>query len=189
MISSLRGKITRLYGNICEIEVNNVGYSLYVGESFLKKHVTGEEAAMQTCMVVSDNDISLFGFENWEEVDIFKMLIGVSGVGPKTAIQILGRSNKDEVVRAISEADVKFFEKIKGIGKKTAQRLIIDLKSKIGGLKEVDLTETELVEDDLCVSLKQLGFDKKEIEKVVNKVPIDFVELEDKLSWCLQNLE
>lgn len=189
MISSLRGKINKIWGNACEIEVNGVGYYLWVGNAFIKKHCEGEDVKVQTYMAVSENDISLFGFENWDEVNLFKMLISVSGVGPKTGAQILGDCNAVDIIKAIGDADVEFFQKIKGIGKKTAQRIIIDLKSKIGGLGELDLKkENEVVEDDLFASLKQLGFDKKEIEKVINKMPGDYNELEEKLSWCLRNL-
>ena len=141
-------------------------------------------------MAVSENEIALYGFENWDDVNLFKMLISVSGVGPKTGAQILAGTKSDLIIKAIGDADVDFFQKIKGIGKKTAQRIIIDLKSKIGGLGELDLTKDDEkdFENDLVLSLKQLGFDKKEIEKVTSKLPIDLETTEEKLSWCLQNL-
>jgi Holliday junction DNA helicase RuvA len=140
-------------------------------------------------MAVSENDINLFGFENWDEVDLFKMLISVSGVGPKTAAGILGETESLAIVKAIGNADVNFFEKIKGIGKKTAQRIIIDLKSKIGGLGELDLSKDEKeIDDDLMLSLKQLGFDRKEIDKVTAKSSKELETTEEKLSWCLANL-
>lgn len=190
MISSLTGKINRIWGNNCEVEVNGVGYLLWVGKNFLKRHNTGEDLTVSTYMAVSENDINLFGFENWDEVDLFKMLISVSGVGPKTAAGILGETESLAIIKAIGEADVNFFEKLKGIGKKTAQRIIIDLKSKIGGLGELDLTKDNEKEDesDLVLSLKQLGFDRKEIDKVTSKLPSDLITTEDKLSWCLANV-
>lgn len=190
MISSLRGRINRLWGNNCEMEVNGVGYLLFVGKSFLKKHNVGEELTVSTFMSVSENDINLFGFENWDEVDLFKMLISVSGVGPKTAAGILGETESLEITKAIASADVVFFEKIKGIGKKTAQRIIIDLKSKVGGLNDLDLSAEALTDkdDDLVLSLKQLGFDRKEIDKIRGKLPKGLETTEEKLAWCLSNL-
>lgn len=189
MISSLTGKINRIWGSNCELNVNGVGYLLFVGKSFLKKHNAGEDLTVATYMAVSENEINLFGFENYDEVDLFKMLISVSGVGPKTAAQILGETESMEIIKAIGNADVDFFQKLKGIGKKTAQRIIIDLKSKIGGLGELDLTKEEKVADDeLMMSLKQLGFDKKEIEKVTGKLPSGLETTEEKLAWCLNNL-
>jgi Holliday junction DNA helicase RuvA len=189
MISSLKGKITRVWGSYIELEVKDVGYLVMMGVNYLRKHSVGEEVKIQTYMAVSENDMALYGFETWEEMDFFKLLITVSGIGPKTAAQILGQANSIEVIKAIGEADVKYFEKIKGVGKKTAQRIIVDLKSKIGGLGELDLTEdTSMAEDEVTQSLKQLGFEKGEIEKVTAKMPKELVRLEEKLEWCLQNL-
>lgn len=190
MISSLRGKINRMWGNNCELEVGGVGYLLWVGRNFLKKHSEGEELQVATYMAVSENDLNLFGFEDWDEVNLFKMLISVSGVGPKTAAGILGETESLEIIKAIGEANVDFFQKIKGIGKKTAQRIIVDLKSKIGGLGELDLANDgeKETDNDLVLSLKQLGFDRKEIEKVTVKLPKELGTTEEKLSWCLGNL-
>jgi holliday junction DNA helicase RuvA len=190
MISSLTGKINKIWGNNCEVEVNGVGYLIWVGKNFLKKHNEGEEIKVATYMAVSENDINLFGFEDWDEVNLFKMLISVSGVGPKSAAQILGETENEEVIKAIGDANVDFFQKLKGIGKKTAQRIIIDLKSKIGGLGELDLTKEggKMEDNDLFLSLKQLGFDRKEIEKVVVKLPVEMETIEEKLSWCLEKI-
>jgi Holliday junction DNA helicase RuvA len=117
------------------------------------------------------------------------MLISVSGVGPKTGAQILSKTESDLVIKAISNADVKFFEKIKGLGKKTAQRIIIDLKSKVGGIKDLDLNQEEIdKEDDLYLSLKQLGFERREIEKIMSKLPKEIIIIEEQLEWCLKNL-
>ena len=177
-------------GQNCEIEVGGVGYSVWVGRNFVKNHNEGEEVMVSTYMAVSENEINLFGFEKWEEVELFKMLISVSGVGPKTAAGILGEVESGEVVKAIGEADVDFFQKIKGIGKKTAQRIIIDLKSKIGGLGELDLTgdNKKAEPDEVFLSLKQLGFERKEIEKVMAKLPKEIVIIEEKIQWCLGNI-
>jgi len=188
MISSLKGNISRIFGNYIEVDVSGVGYMVYVGNNFLKKHNEGEELKINTYMAVSENDMNLYGFDSFEELDLFKMLITVSGVGPKTAAQILGQTNSLEVIKAIGEANVDFFKKIKGIGLKTAQRIIVDLKSKIGGLGELNLKDEINESDDLVMSLQQLGFEKKEIEDVTKKMPVDLIELEQKLEWCLQNL-
>lgn len=190
MISSLNGEISRVGNNFIEVEVAGVGYLVWCGLNFLKKRNIGEKMKVYTYQSVSENDISLFGFETIDEVNLFKMLISVSGVGPKSGAQIMGQVESFEIVKAIGNADVGFFEKIKGIGKKTAQRIIIDLKSKIGGLGELDLSKDEgkAVEDDLFLSLKQLGFERKEIEKVVVKLPTNLSAIEEKLAWCLEKI-
>jgi Holliday junction DNA helicase RuvA len=190
MISSLNGEISVVGNNFVEIEVHDIGYLVWCGLNFLKRRIVGEKIKIYTYQSVSENDISLFGFETTNEVNLFKMLISVSGVGPKSGAQIMGQVDSEEIIKAIGNADVKFFEKVKGIGKKTAQRIIIDLKSKIGGLGELDLTKDDekIEEDDLTLSLKQLGFERKEIEKVVVKLPIELETIEDKLSWCLEKI-
>lgn len=176
----------RIRGNNIEIEVNGVGYSVWMGK---KKFNEGDEVKIRTYMAVSENDMALYGFETDEDLDLFKMLITVSGVGPKTAASILANTDGVAVMKAIGEADVDFFKKLKGIGLKTAQRIIVDLKSKIGGLGELNLKDNlPLLEDDVTLSLKQLGFEKKEIERVEKLIPKDLVSTEDRLSWCLQNL-
>ena len=188
MISSLRGKVDRIRGNSVEIEVGGMGYSVWMGK---KKFNEGDEVKIWTYMAVSENEISLYGFEMDEDLDLFKMLITVSGVGPKTAAGILAESSMAtlDIIKAIGEADVDFFKKIKGVGLKTAQRIIVDLKSKIGGLGELNLKDDRpLLEDDVVLSLKQLGFDRKEVEKVIKLIPKDLVSTEDRLSWCLLNL-
>jgi len=171
-----------------EIDVNGVGYEIQLSITNYELRI-GDVIKLHIFMAVSENDIRLFGFKTIEDLDLFKMLITVSGVGPKTAAQILSTTDGVAVIKAIGDADVDFFKKLKGIGLKTAQRIIVDLKSKIGGLGELNLKENNIVEDDLTASLKQLGFEKKEIEKVVSKMPGELVELEEKLEWCLQNIK
>lgn len=186
MISSINGTVDRVWGNYIEVEVGGVGYLVWVGK---KSYTEGQKVKVFTYMAVSENDVALYGFENFEDLDLFKMLITVSGVGPKSAAQILGQCRGLDIIKAIGEADVDYFKKIKGIGLKTAQRIIVDLKSKIGGLGELNLKDNlPLIEDDVVLSLQQLGFEKKEIERVIKLIPKELISTEEKLSWCLQNI-
>lgn len=188
MISSLRGKVNRVWGNCVEVEVGGVGYEVQLSIKNYELRI-GEEIKLCIHMAVSENNISLYGFKAEEDLGLFKMLITVSGVGPKTAAQIVGQIESTSIIKAIGDADVNFFQKIKGIGKKTAQRIIVDLKSRIGGLGELELgRDLPLLEDELVMSLKQLGFDRREIEKVMKKMPSELKEIEDRLSWCLREM-
>lgn len=189
MICSLSGEIIGKGMGFVEIEVAGVGYRVAVGERISREWTEGQRVKVRTYMAVADKDISLYGFGSGEEVELFKMLLTVSGVGSKTAAQIVGQTESIDIMKAIGDADVNFFQKIKGIGKKTAQRIIVDLKSKIGGLGELHLgADLPLLEDDVVTSLKQLGFDRKEIERVMSKLPKEMEGLEERLSWCLRNL-
>ncbi len=190
MISSLRGTVNRIYSNYIEIEVGGVGYEVQTSNINLQSSI-GEEIKLHIYTSMNDSSISLFGFKTVEDLDLFKMLITVSGVGPKTAAGIVGEKSSGEIIKAIGDADVDFFKKIKGIGLKTAQRIIVDLKSKINN-QVLDMSAfAEAMadkEDDLTLSLQQLGFEKKEIEGVTKKMPKELEQLEEKLEWCLQNL-
>lgn len=192
MISSLRGNLIRIRGSWIEIEVGNVGYRVWTGRRLLSRLHEGEEVKVEIYMAVSQDDIRLFGFETWEEVEMMRMLLEVSGVGPKTAAQIVGECEVGEIMKAVGDADVAYFKKIKGIGQKAAQKIIIELKPKIGGLGELDLAASgergDGRGDDLYISLKQLGFGRGEIEKVVGEMPKGMTELEEKLQWCLQRM-
>ncbi len=188
MISSLKGVIGHKYVLTVEIDVGGVGYLVHVNRNFLSKHDEGDEVKVVTYMAVSENDMSLFGFENYDDMEVFKLLISVSGVGPKTAMGVMGETTGEHIIKAIGSADVAFFQKIKGIGKKTAQRIIVDLKSKIGGLGELDLNQDEVVADEVFMSLKQLGFGRSEIENVIKRIPKEMVELEERVEWCLKNI-
>ena len=175
-----------------EVEVGGVGYEVQVSIKNYELRI-GEEIKLFIYTAVSENEVRLFGFETVEDLDLFKMLITVSGIGPRTAAGILAEKKSEEIIKAIGEAEVDFFKKIKGIGLKSAQRIIVDLKSKVGGLGVLDLKSgyakaTADEEDDLYLSLKQLGFDRKEIEKVRQAMPIDLVVVEEQLGWCLKNL-
>jgi Holliday junction DNA helicase RuvA len=188
MISSLRGIIGRVGSNFVEVEVGGVGYEVQLSKKNFELRI-GDEIKLFIFTAVSENEVRLFGFETVEDLDLFKMLITVSGIGPRTAAGILGEKKSEEIIKAIGEAEVDFFKKIKGIGLKSAQRIIVDLKSKVGGLGVLDLKkEAKIVEDDLYLSLKQLGFERKEIEKVRQAMPIDLVVVEEQLGWCLKNL-
>lgn len=188
MIGSLKGIVGHKTLNNVEIEVGGVGYLVWVGRQFLSNHSEGETVKVMTYLAVSENDMIIFGFENYEDLSVFKLLIGVSGVGPKTAMGMMSETTGEQIIKAIGQADVDFFQKIKGVGKKTAQRIIVDLKSKIGGLGELDLARENTSEDEVVMSLKQLGFGTSEIQKVMQKLPIEIIVLEEKIEWCLKNL-
>ncbi|RLC34560.1 Holliday junction branch migration protein RuvA [Candidatus Shapirobacteria bacterium] len=188
MISSLRGGLLRKKNSWIEVDVNGVGYGVNAPNGWISKLSLGQEIEVFTYMAVSENDISLYGLEKVEEVELFKLLISVSGIGPKSGILIFSDKSSQQIRQAIMEADVGFFEKIKGIGKKTAQRIIIDLKSKIGSQKEIDLKSEDVdwSQDELFMALVQLGFDKKEIRQAVAKVPEEVEKLEERIEWCLK---
>jgi len=185
MIGYLKGIIKNKDINNLILDVNKVGYLLFVPFFVLEKCYLGEEKEFFVYTHVRESEISLYGFTKLEDKNVFLQLISVSGVGPKTALNIISYGNGTvNIIKAIKNADVDFFTEIKGIGKKTSQRIIVDLKSKIGGIKELDFTTEE--DKDLIEALQGLGFSNKEVKKVIKDIGKDF-SLEEKVKQALKN--
>lgn len=169
MIGYLKGSlITQRRGELW-VAVSGVGYRIRTQNSKLKAQ-NGEEVELFIHTAVREDAITLYGFVSMEELELFELLIEVSGVGPKTAMEIIGSAEISTIKAAIAQADVGFFSHIKGIGKKSAQRIIIDLKSKIGSLKEMDLAADEEADSAVVMALKQFGFKLSEIQEVMKKI-------------------
>lgn len=168
MIGYLKGTIIACQTQEIWINVSGVGYRVrtgYRGQGIGDRQI-GSEIQLFIHTAVREDAITLYGFPTMEALQLFELLISVSGVGPKTGMEIVGAAGHDHIEAAISQADVNFFSGIKGIGKKSAQRIIVDLKSKIGSLKEMDLA-AEDEDDSVFMALKQFGFKSGEIQQVL----------------------
>ena len=184
MIGYLSGTIKFKEEKSLIIDVKGVGYELHTPIFVLQECKEGEKKHFSIYMHVKENELTLFGFLNTEDKKIFLHLISVSGIGPKTGMTILSYANgAKNIIRGIQKADVNFFESIKGIGKKAAQRIIVDLKGKIGGLKDLEF-ETE-ADRDLIEALSGLGFSKEEIRKSIKGIDKD-LDLEEKIRLALR---
>ncbi len=138
MYSYIRGKVTSVNEGHIILENNGIGYSISVPNNEIYFNIDeSEEITVWTYLSVSQDALSLYGFLSREECDIFKMLITVSGIGPKGALGILGSMSVNELILAIMQEDAKLISQCPGIGKKTAGKLIIELKDKI---KDEDIT-------------------------------------------------
>ena len=132
MIYSLRGKVIHKEQGLAVIECGGVGYEVFVTSSVMSHGLSaGDEIMLHTYMQVSENGISLFGFSSREEKKLFEKLISVSGVGPKGAVSILSALGQTGLLIAIATNDHKSISKAPGIGTKTAQKIILDLKDKV----------------------------------------------------------
>lgn len=153
------------------IDVGGVGYSVVPSASVRGKNLLiGSLLSLYIHTHVRENELKLFGFSSLEERQIFELLLSVSGVGPKTALAIVSVGGPQEVRRAIGTADVEHFTSIPGVGKKTAQRIIVDLKSKIGGIGELDLSSDQSGSTELFSALKSMGFRSEEIKEATKKI-------------------
>ncbi len=187
MISALTGTISFKNLSGVEVRAGQVGYWVLVPAGLLADLALGEKVTLYTNLIVGEKMVEIYGFSSRNEVRIFKMLTSVSGVGPKTALQIFNNHQGEEVEQAIDKADVAFFQSIKGIGKKTAQRLIVDLRSVLDQDRVREEKEAESKEPTVYQALTQLGFSKEEIRLVIDKISPDQKE-EEKISQALRLL-
>lgn len=186
MIGKISGTLVELHGNEALIETSGgVSYLVFVGTSFIDKK--GEKINLYTYLNVKEDELSLFGFLTYEEYSLFKMIKSVDGVGPKTAFSIVQSSQYVDIRTAIINKDVHFFERIKGIGKKTAQKILLELSSKLG--VDFELGDIEETKDNLDAieALKALGYKASQVREIVHDLE-PTLTLEDKIKKTLQKL-
>lgn len=182
MYSYIIGKVVNKFKNILILENNNIGYEIYMTEIALSELNIGENAKIYTYYNVTQDNISLFGFKNLEEKKMFENLISVSKIGAKTAIGILSSISTAELAISIITNDINRLSKLPGIGKKTAQRLVLEVIDKVK-TEEIIFTEEEQKsnenylnttekEKDVIEALKVLGYNIKEIESVIKTLDI-----------------
>lgn len=167
MIGFLKGKVFDILKDQLLLDVNNIGFRVnYPHADRLK---INDEVMIYTYQSVSENDISLFGFESQNEYDLFMKLISVKGIGPRMALGILKASDFDHIVEAIENENVAFIKTLPGIGNKTASQIILDLRGKIA--RESEEKDEDLAKlNDVSEALKSLGYKPQEIKKVIKQI-------------------
>jgi Holliday junction DNA helicase RuvA len=187
MIGRLTGTIVTENKNPLIIDVSGVGYRVFVPSNTLPKLPVGTKQVLSIYTSVKDDAIDLFGFQTPEEIEIFELLLTVSGIGPKTALLVTNRG-VEPITHAIMQSDVDFFTTIPRLGRKNAQKIIIELKTKLGSLKELDLTENASSETkDMIDALISMGFDRKEITATLTKIDTNSTE-EEKIKKAIRML-
>ncbi|HEY4493828.1 MAG TPA: Holliday junction branch migration protein RuvA [Candidatus Paceibacterota bacterium] len=166
MIGSIRGKVISKTDKYLIVEASGVGYKLYVSPDLVSK-IKQEEVFLWVHTHVREDAIDLYGFTNRENLEFFEMLLGVSGIGPRSALAILGVATIETLRKAIGTGDVSYLTKISGIGKKTAEKIVIELRDKIGEEKSGSSLQGEL---DALEALKSLGYSQNEARDALKKV-------------------
>ena len=173
MLEYIKGVITQLTPTFVVVETGNIGYLLNISLNTFPKLKDGDAVKLFTHQVIKEDAHDLFGFIDEHERHIFRSLISVSGVGSNTARMILSSLSPNEIVLAITTGDVKTLKGVKGIGEKSAQRMIIDLKDKLGKVGEMpDIfsNKDNTTKQEALSALLMLGFNKAAIEKILDKV-------------------
>jgi Holliday junction DNA helicase RuvA len=168
VIARLRGKRAGLSASGLVLDVNGVGYLVQATPSVLRQG--GEELTVETYLVVREDALQLYGFASTDERDMFVHLLSVNGVGPKVALAIVSASTPTELVRAIALEDTARFEAIPGIGKKTAQRVVLELKEKLGTFVDSSEPVADLMAREALV---ELGWSLIDAERALATVDPD----------------
>ena len=180
MIGSLRGTVAYLGQDYCLIETpGGVGYRVFMPNSHLAQLVLNNQVRVLTHTAVREDAILLYGFLSQEYYDLFQLLLGVNGVGPKMALGILSAIKPDAFYLAVQSQDVKTLVKLPGIGKKTAERMLLDLKDKVGVFTDDaghEITETTSADGSGAVAeaieaLESLGYARSEILPILKQIP------------------
>ena len=179
MIAYLRGKVMAVTEETVVLDVNGVGYEVYCSGGAFKKIGNGDTAELYTYLQVKEDGMTLFGFASPKEKELFLKVLSVQGVGPKLGIAILTGLSADEFTLAVQTADVKRLSAVKGLGKKTAEKIVLELHGKISaaevmsasGVDPTKATEPQTklsaVEEDAVAALMGLGFTKAESAQAV----------------------
>ncbi len=166
MIGSLRGRVVARGTDHLVVEVGGVGYKVFV-----PRQPELDDVLLHTHHVVREDGQSLFGFASRDELALFEMLISVSGVGPKAALALLAVSRPADLAVAIAAGDIAALARAPGVGKKTAERLIVDLRSKVAKVGDGALPGVAVVEDDAVAALLALGYSAAEAATALRGVP------------------
>jgi Holliday junction DNA helicase RuvA len=173
MITHIEGKLVEKNPTDVVIDCNGVGYFINISLHTFSQIPDRENLRLYTYLQVREDSHSLYGFSSKTEREIFKLLISVSGIGANTARTMLSSLTPEQVKEGIASEDVALIQSVKGIGLKTAQRVIIDLKDKVlkvYGIDELSLIPNNTHKDEALSALDVLGFNKKQSEKVVERI-------------------
>jgi Holliday junction DNA helicase RuvA len=187
MIATIRGEITQIEDNALIIEVGGVGLRVYVPTPLRGRMKVGEAAFLYTFLVVRETELTLYGFESQADRDLFNLLLGVAGVGPKVALSVLSTMNIESVQRAVYSDEPELLSRVPGVGKKSAQKIALHLKDR---LKPIDtLASVAAMSDadsEVLAALTALGYSVVEAQAAIQSLPKDAPDdVEERLRQAL----
>ena len=198
MISFVKGTVADIGENCLVVENGGIGYEIYMTGQDLGKARIGDEKKIHTFLYVREDILQLYGFFSKDDLGMFKLLIGVNGVGPKGALGILSGISADELRFAVLSDDVKTISKAPGIGKKTAQKMILELKDKLakgqltvsggeafaGGMTIIPEDKTS----EAAAALAVLGYSTQEVSVALKGIDVENLKLEDVIRQALKKM-
>ncbi len=171
MIAHIQGKILEKNTKFLVIEANSVGYLVFVSTGTLSSSPSiGEYFSLWTYLAVRENALDLYGFTTIDEKNFFELLISVSGIGPKNALSILSIAPMETLKKAIATGDMSYMTKVSGIGKKTAEKIVVELRDKLASLGHNDETGSLRGEADVILALISLGYSQSEARNATKEI-------------------
>lgn len=190
MIYYLDGKVKVKNPNFLVLLVSGVGYKVSASANVISAAKVGADLSLYIHQHVREDTLDLYGFLEESELEFFEMLLSISGVGPRSALSIIALGNIADIKQSIISKDVSLITRASGIGRKTAERIIIELKSKIGELPGGGPGDLDLVDSnqDIFAALSSLGYSRSEIVEVVRKIPTDIKDNDERVKWAIRNI-
>jgi len=190
MIAYLRGRIINKSLNFAVLEVSGIGYQIFAGENFLNELKIGAEAEVYTHHQVREEASDLYGFKTLEDLELFTLLLSVSGVGPKSALGVISMASASDIKEAIIRGDANLLTKVSGIGKKTAERLVLELKTKIlrSGSATLSSNSLSLVGSDEIDALMSLGYSLSDARGAFNLIDPSLTDSGERVKAALKKM-
>jgi len=186
MFGHITGKIFDLKGARAIVNAHGIGFVIHSTINYLSKLRIGEEKSFWTHTAVRETAIDIYGFETEEELRVFEMLITVSGVGPKSGLAILSVAGVKSIEEAVATSDTSTLTKISGIGRKTAEKIVLELSGKLISTRKGESRTSEDI--DVFEALKSLGYRERDIQETIKKLPKDLQGTNEKIKYVLKNL-
>lgn len=186
MIGSLTGTVQQKSTQYIILETQGVGYKVFVTPALLATAAPGQPLSLVILTYVREDQITLYGFETLAELEFFELLLTVSGVGPKSGLGIMSLASLNMIKSAIVSEDPSVFTKVAGIGRKTAERVIIELKDKLKN--QVDAVPLAKEHSDALDALLSLGYSQQEARDALKEIPADVTDLQQKVKLALKVL-
>ena len=190
MISIIKGQIiSKSLVDVVVLTEGGVGYKVFVKPTAIESYNIGDTVQMLTYLVIRENIMDLYGFASEQERELFMNFIDVSGIGPKGALQLLSLGTVSEITSAISSGDVDYLTKVSGVGKRTAERIVLELRNKVGmDSFVVDAQEKNNNLGDVIDGLVAMGYSAQEAREAVKKLDVKGKSSEELLRMALQKI-
>ncbi|MFW0838123.1 MAG: Holliday junction branch migration protein RuvA [Candidatus Komeilibacteria bacterium] len=188
MITYLQGTVKLKTDKYFLLLVNNIGYQVFSSETLLAGLIIDQEMTVYTHQYVKEDALDLYGFGTLAELEFFQHLINISGVGPKSALAVLSLAKLDDIKKAIYRGDPTLLKKVSGIGQKTAERIVVELKNKITALAtdSGSLTDANGANEELISALEALGYNMTQIRPALQHLPTDLPDIAHQVKAALK---